>query len=292
MQEHSQKSLMVSLLELCKPRITIAVTITTAVGWLLYEPSFSLRMLLPCFALFMVACGSAALNQWQERELDALMDRTRQRPIPSGRVSSSLAFVFALGLAGAGSGILYVNCGLSEAILSLLALIWYNGFYTPLKRVSPYAVVPGGVIGSIPPLVGWAAAGGSLMNPMILAFAFFIFMWQVPHFWLLAMGIHRDYDSGGFPTMQNQFSPDQMGRIVYSWIVATAVTPFLVLRYGQFSEMMIGSALLVMGVLLCLKEFSIVFGQWSPRQCKMAFMRINLYALLVMVIFVADRLVS
>ncbi len=283
------KSILASLVELCKLKITVAVTITTVAGYALAAGRIDAGVLVPTFALFLVACGSAALNHWQERDTDARMDRTRARPIPSGRISPAKALAFAFLLVVTGSMVLYFQSGLTASLLSILAMIWYNGFYTPLKKVSAYAVVPGGLIGSIPPMVGWVAAGGGVLDLEILAFAFFIFLWQVPHFWLLSMFLGQDYEKGGFPCISNLFSEAQMRRIIYSWSVATVMSPFLILgASGEFSLVL---CLIISGLgMWLIQKHSVLVRPTAVVNYKKAFMQINFYALMIMVTLVAHRL--
>ena len=152
-------------LELSKIKITVAVALTTITGYLLAGGSLNRYLVLPTLGIFLLACGSSAINHFQERLQDAKMDRTRKRPIPSGKISPAGALIFAFVLAVAGSVILYRGAGMLGMELGLIALIWYNAIYTPLKKKTAFAVVPGAVIGSIPPLVGWVAARGHLGDP-------------------------------------------------------------------------------------------------------------------------------
>jgi len=147
-------------MELSKVRITFAVALTTLVGYLMKSGSFDSRLWVTVGGLFLLACGSAALNQYQEYEEDAQMKRTQDRPIPSGRISPSNALLFAIGLVVLGSAILYFFSGFLAMQLGVLTLIWYNAIYTPLKKKTAFAVIPGSFIGAFPPMVGYAAAGG------------------------------------------------------------------------------------------------------------------------------------
>src|SRR5204863_5526868 len=149
-----------------------------------------------------MSAGSAnAINQLLERDIDALMSRTRRRPIPAGRVSPPYAFAFAVLLGTAAFVEMAVLVNLLAALLSLAALLFYVFVYTVwLKRSTPHNIVIGGAAGAIPPLVGWAAATGSLDAT---AFAFFgvIFFWTPPHFWSLGQVIKSDYARARIPML-------------------------------------------------------------------------------------------
>jgi protoheme IX farnesyltransferase len=237
--------------------------------------------------IFLLASGSAALNQYQEYHLDAKMDRTKNRPIPSGNVSPLQALLFAFLLSAGGSYLLYWSTGFESMQLGILALIWYNAVYTPLKRKTAFAVVPGSVIGAIPPMVGYVAAGGSLNDPQILAFAFFMFMWQVPHFWLLVMKNGADYRKAGFPTIADVYSEKQLKSITYVWIVATAVSSML-LPLMHVLKGQIFLILLSVSFVAVLIGFSSIFKRaYNKKTIFSYFMGINVYLLVILGLIVA-----
>jgi len=210
-------------LELGKVRITFFVAISTSVGFLLYSGNINVGMILPTLGVFLLACGSSALNHYQEKDKDALMDRTKGRPIPSGRISPNGALVYAFVLIVISSLIIFYSANLTALVLGWINLIWYNIIYTPLKRINSLAVIPGSIIGALPPVIGWTAAGGYLYDPKILAVALFFFIWQIPHFWLLLMIYGKDYEKAGFPTLTKIFNNRQLSRITFIWIAALVV---------------------------------------------------------------------
>jgi len=170
--------------------------------------------------------GSSALNEVQEHRYDALMPRTANRPIPRGDLSPALGALIAAVLALAGFLVLLLAHNLASALLGALALAWYNGFYTPLKRISAFAVVPGSLIGALPPAIGWTAAGGSAADPSVLALAFVFFIWQVPHFWLL-VGLHAEgYEGAGYPTLVGLLGRPRLSRLTFTWLI-TGSLPLL-----------------------------------------------------------------
>lgn len=277
-------------LELTKARISIASTLTAATGYLAVRGRADLGLLGTLAGTLMLAMAASTLNEVQERDLDAQMPRTRLRPIPRGAVSPFTALMLAGLLATMGFGVLLASGGWAAALLGLLALVWYNGLYTPLKRVSAFAVVPGSVIGALPPAIGWAAAGGALGDPAILALAFLFFVWQVPHFWLLALLHHEGYAQGGFPTLLNRFTEAQVRRLIFTWtcgtVAAGALLPMLRTTAGLPSMALLGAA----GFWLVLRFTRLLGGEASPSRLRRAFMDINLYALVVMAAVVLDAL--
>jgi heme o synthase len=278
-------------IELSKVKITFAVALTTITGYLLGGGKFDAGLILPTIGIFLLACGSSAINHYQERDKDALMERTRKRPIPSGRISPAGALVFAFLLTSAGSAILYYSSGMIGMQLGLLALIWYNVIYTPLKKKTAFAVVPGAVIGSIPPLVGWVSAGGLLSDPRAIFMAFFFFIWQVPHFWLLMLKYGEEYTTAGFPSITKVYNQQQIKRITFIWILATAVSALMLPAFNVVESwvviigLMVSSAWLVgqFSRLLAVRDLA-----FSPIKY---FMKINYFVLAVIIFLSLDRFI-
>jgi protoheme IX farnesyltransferase len=188
--------------ELTKPRITTMVLFTTLVGFVTSSPD---RVQFAALAIALlgtglVASGAAVLNQVLERDTDALMLRTRDRPLPAGRVSPTDASVFGGALSILGLGVLYGASDSLAAGVAALTLVSYLAVYTPLKRRTPFSTLVGAVPGALPPVIGWAAARGSLDGGAWLLFAI-LFLWQIPHFLAIAWLYRDDYARAGFPML-------------------------------------------------------------------------------------------
>jgi len=281
-----------TFLELAKVKITFAVALTTITGYLLASGAFDAGLILPTIGIFLLACGSSAINHFQERDKDAMMERTKNRPIPSGRISPVGALIFAFILSISGSVLLYQSAGMLGMQLGLLALIWYNVIYTPLKKKTAFAVVPGAIIGSIPPLVGWVAAGGSLSDPRALFMAFFFFIWQVPHFLLLALKYGEEYTRAGFPSITNLYTPRQIKRITFIWILATAISALMLPAFDVVESWVVIIGLLVSSLWL-VSQFSRLIinreGAFSPIRY---FMKINYFVLAVIIFLSLDSFLN
>jgi protoheme IX farnesyltransferase len=189
-------------IELTKPRITLMVVFTTLVGFVCSSPGpFPLPALLAALAgTALVAAGAAVLNQVLERRTDAIMRRTRERPLPAGRVSAPEGAVFGGALSGLGLGVLLWQSGPLAAALAAVTLFTYLVIYTPLKRHTPFATLVGAVPGALPPVIGWASAQRSLEGGAFVLFAI-VFLWQVPHFLAIAWLYRDDYARAGFPML-------------------------------------------------------------------------------------------
>jgi protoheme IX farnesyltransferase len=187
------------LAELVKARLTALVLLTTAVGFYLgLRGPMDYRALLHVFfGTAAAAAGAAALNQWWEWQLDALMHRTRTRPVPAGRMRPVIAFVVGAFLSVFGVAYLWFACNGLTAILAALTVAIYIFAYTPLKRVSTFNTLVGAVPGALPPVIGWTAARGTLDAGAWSLFAI-VFLWQLPHFFAIAWMYRDDYARAGF----------------------------------------------------------------------------------------------
>ena len=187
---------------LAKPRLNVLVVATSAAGYYLGATGpLNLAVMAAAVAgTAFVAGGASALNQLYERETDALMRRTRMRPLPDGRITPAEARIFGLALSAAGLVLLAALAGWLAAILALGTLTIYVAVYTPLKRRSPIATLVGAVPGALPPLIGWAASRGEISIGGLSLFLI-VFLWQIPHFMAIAWMYRDDYRLAGFPML-------------------------------------------------------------------------------------------
>ena len=280
------------LMELNKVKITFAVMLTTIAGYLLAGQSFDAGIILPTLGIFILACGSAALNHYQDKDKDMLMERTRNRPIPSGKISPNMVLVIAFIEVALGTYIIYIGSNFLAAQLGLLALIWYNFIYTPLKRKTAFAVVPGSVIGALPPMVGWVAAGGSLADPNLIILAFFFFIWQVPHFWLLMLKYGKEYEAAGYPSITAQVSIEQIKRSTFMWTAATAVTALMIAVSGLVSTLLFKVIIFVAAFWLIGAFVSLIRSGREEFNPFHYFMRINYFVLVMIIAMSVDPLLG
>lgn len=202
-----------ALAETTKPRITRLVTITTGAGFVLTAATRGLpaeawpKIGLPCVVGTALCAGGAnAINQWMERERDALMDRTRERPIPGGRARPGSVLAFGVMLSVIGLVILGAACGVPAMLVSLACIVSYVAVYTPLKPVTPLATFIGAIPGALPPLIGsLAAARGAgwagISDPAGVAIFLLMTVWQIPHFLAIAWLYREDYAKGGYAVL-------------------------------------------------------------------------------------------
>jgi len=189
---------------LTKPRITWLILMSTGVGyffgaqktWHGWHGLHLLMLLHTIIGTGLIASGTAALNQWYEREADSRMRRTQDRPLPSGRLDAGKALAFAIAISIAGFVELWFGANLLSASLGLFTLLLYLGVYTPLKQRSPHSTTIGAIPGAMPPLIGFAAASGTLTWNAWILFAILL-LWQFPHFYAIAWMYKEDYARAG-----------------------------------------------------------------------------------------------
>jgi protoheme IX farnesyltransferase len=273
-----------------KVKITFFVSVSTALGFILAHGSITSEMILPVLGVFILSCGSSAFNQFQEFRPDALMNRTKHRPIPVGRIKPIDGFVIAAFLSLAGMLLLFLSGNIIALILGILALIWYNLIYTPLKKKTSLAVVPGALIGAIPPAIGWVAGGGLLSNPQIWALSLFFFIWQIPHFWLLLLIYEEDYRRAGFPVLSDLFNADMITKITYVWITALVSSCMLIPLFGLSNNTLTGILLICVGLWLLWRTKNLMRQYNRKIEARYAFIHVNFYVLTVAVVLIADKL--
>lgn len=282
------KSKLKSIYELGKVRISLPIALSALTGYTLYTGDVDSQAWLLVAGVFFMACSSSAFNHWQERKTDAKMPRTKDRPIPSGRISASNALGIAIGFAIGGSLILYFTNPVMALVLSWLTLLFYNLVYTPLKKVTAFAVIPGSMVGALPPMIGWAGAGGNLGSEVILLVASFFFIGQIPHFWLLLLLFGDQYKQAGMPSLNQIFSEAQIKRITYTWIVTTIASAILVIFFVFTSNVLMFLLLFYTFYLL----FSLSFAILGNKDFKVlpAFYKLNFLYLFMMIFLIADSL--
>ena len=221
-------------LELCKPRVVALMLLTALVGMFLSSPAGGLALTKILFSLLGIGCcagSAAAVNHLVDKRIDALMARTRNRPVARERISvwHALVFAFLLGILGLGLLVTFVN-GLT-AVLTFATLIGYAVIYTGyLKRATPQNIVIGGLAGAAPPLLGWTAVTNHL-DPQALLLVLIIFTWTPPHFWALAIYRYDDYKNAKIPMLPVTHGIDftKLQVLLYTVLLAiVTLLPFVV----------------------------------------------------------------
>jgi protoheme IX farnesyltransferase len=241
---------------LTKPDVTFLVVITTVAGFYLGSagPLDWVRLLHTLGGTLLIAGGTAALNQYVERDIDAVMRRTASRPLPSGQLQPREALLFGIGTIVAGAAWLAFAVNGLSAMIAIATSVLYLGLYTPLKTRTTLSTAVGAVPGALPPLIGWAAAHGSLSVGAWVLFAI-IFFWQFPHFMAIAWVYREDYARGGIrmlpvvdKTGDATFRQIVCGSAILVWVSALpSVVGMAGIGYF-FGALILGMALLQVGL--------------------------------------------
>ncbi|WP_346855317.1 protoheme IX farnesyltransferase [uncultured Draconibacterium sp.] len=274
--------------ELGKVRISLPIALSALTGYVLYTGHVDLQGWLLAFGVFFMACSASVINHWQERDIDAQMPRTKNRPIPSGKISANDAFKLAVVFALVGSAILYFTNPVMALVLSWATLFSYNVVYTPLKKVSAFAVIPGSMVGALPPMIGWAGAGGSLTSEIILLVASFFFIGQIPHFWLLLLMFGEQYKLANLPSLNQIFSENQIKRVTFTWVLTTVASAFLVIFFVIGNKIIMFFLLFYIFYLL----FSLGITVFAKDEFKVrpSFYKLNFLYLFMMIFLIVDGL--
>lgn len=210
---------------LLKLRLSFAVGAASTAGFVLASGEADIHAVIVFLCIFTLSAGAACLNNCQDHQQDALMERTKTRPLPAGRIKLLPALIFAwtLLLVG-GIGLLVARFSYSAVFTAVLSVLLYNGIYTPLKSRTAMALLPGVICGSLAPLIGWLAAGASITDPAVWSLMIIFGLWQPPHFWLVVIANSGDYLKGELPSMLRVFSRLQLSRILFIWIAMLGIS--------------------------------------------------------------------
>jgi protoheme IX farnesyltransferase len=275
-----------ALLDLCKWKVSAPVTLSAVAGYVFSSSGIGTGFAAMTAGVLLLAAGCSVLNQWQERDIDARMDRTCRRPIPSGRIAAASALRLSLMFITVGVMLIFFSGGPLAASIGLGGAAAYNGMYTFVKRKSVFAVVPGALIGAIPPAIGWVSAGGTIFSFRLAVLCFFFFMWQIPHFWLLLIRYGDEYEKAGLPSFSGIFSEAQSRRIVFHWMIGVAVSCQLVSLFGVESHMIRG-CLFVLALLCVMTALGLL--RRGKHSFQPAFARLNSYMFIVVFLVLSDR---
>jgi protoheme IX farnesyltransferase len=274
-----------------KLKVSVAVTFTAIAGFIIFSHSISLDILYLIAGVLLFASGSSALNQVQEADYDALMPRTNMRPIPAGLLTKNQALILSTIFILTGSLILFVAYGTIPMLLGLFNVLWYNGIYTPLKRITAFAVIPGSLVGAVPAYIGWTAAGGSVYDTTILFVGLFLFIWQVPHFWLLMLKYGEEYKQAGFKTVTGTFHAMTLPNIIFVWVLCTSFSSLIVPLFLDTVSLWFFLLVFTLNLAFISLFVQLAFKPEKPISFKRSFIGINIYMMVFMLMLIAFHLI-
>lgn len=279
--------------EITKARLAVSVVFSSIAGYLLgaYEVDF-VAILLLAFGGYCMVGASNAYNQVIEKDLDALMNRTKNRPIPAGRMSVNKAMVIAITLTALGIVALYILSP-KTAMFGAISIFLYTSVYTPLKTITPLAVFVGAFPGAIPFMLGWVAATDDFG---IEAGTLFMiqFFWQFPHFWALGWMLHEDYKKGGFkmlPTGKRD-KGTALQIIMYTiWMMVISIIPVFGITGRLQLSLPAGILIFAMGMVMLVFAFLLYEKRDNATARKLMLASVS-YITLMQIVYVVDKFVS
>jgi protoheme IX farnesyltransferase len=269
--------------DLVRIRLSAAVTLSAATGFFLHSAQCNRTFLIMTTGVFLLATGASACNQVTERLRDALMNRTMDRPLPKGRikVTQAAAISWVHMMFGV---VLLVLTGWVPAFLGVGNVLMYNIAYTHLKPRSFLAILPGSLVGAIPPLIGYTAAGGDFLAPNILTFAGFMFLWQIPHFWIIMVKYRSEYETAGFKTFPFGITDRYVHRVIFLWAILTTLLLTLSMQTWGWLNPQIAILALPLNIFFIIAFYRTL----NRKKHSKAFVMINVFGLLVMLVLILN----
>lgn len=277
--------------DLIKLRLASLVTFSAAFGFILGDRSVSFNwigMLGLAIGGFLITGASGAANEILERDLDKLMQRTKNRPLPLQIITLQEAYLFTALVAFLGIGVLWVFTNPLTTALGVLSMILYVFVYTPLKKVGPIAVFVGAIPGAMPPLLGWTAATGQISYEALIIFGI-QFIWQFPHFWAIAWVSDEDYKRAGFKLLPSGGGQD-LNTAIQIMIYTLFLLPLgLLPSYFGFTGLNSGIVATICGVLFLAQTFSLMRDCSRKSALKIMFGSF-LYLPIVQIAYMLDKM--
>jgi protoheme IX farnesyltransferase len=272
--------------DLIRYRLTLAVVLSSVTGYFLYSNSFNHHLIFLATGIFFLSCGSSALNQYSERITDSIMERTKNRPIPSKRITERKVLYIASFLLITGCIFLYFN-GATPLLLGIFTVLLYNFIYTHLKKFTIFSIIPGALVGAFPPMIGFSSAGGSLFHQNIIAFSSFMFLWQLPHFWLIIIKYGNEYKVAGFATVSKYFNEIQIRYLVFFWVLFSTCFLFLFLISANTISKNMFISLSLLNLTFIIFFYNLLFQKKKLNEIRGAYILINSFSFLIMLLLIA-----
>jgi len=255
------------LISLTKPRISVLNASMTAFGLALAGGAPRSVWLATLAGTLLLVSSANTLNMYLERDIDARMRRTRGRPLPAGRMPPLMALIFGIALALLALPLLTFGANALTGLLGAVALLGYVLVYTPLKQITPHALLVGAIPGAMPPLLGWTAASGSVSTAGLALFAV-LFLWQIPHFLAIAMFLDDDYRAAGIKVYPAERGEAATRRAIVACLALQVLVTLLLVPLGLGGSLYLAGAALL-GALMLGLGFSGVLGRgdhtWARR---------------------------
>jgi protoheme IX farnesyltransferase len=272
--------------DLIKYKLSFAVVLSALTGYFLGSNSYNHRLIFLASGIFLLSSGAAALNQYTERVADSIMDRTKNRPVPSKKICEKTVLRFSSLLLLSGFTFLYFN-GIIPILLGLFTVLLYNLVYTNLKKVTVLSIIPGALVGALPPMIGFSSGGGQLTDLNNIAFALFVFLWQLPHFWLIILKYGKEYQLAGFTTIAKYLNDIQIRYLVFFWVLFSTGFLFLFFSFADTISKNVFFLLAILNLSFIFFFYRLLFVKKEPMEIRGAFILINSFSFLIMLLIIA-----
>lgn len=279
------------IFSLTKLIISASIVFTTLAGYSISKGVVDPPLFFTLLGVFLLSSGASTINHIIERRTDALMPRTQNRPIPSGRITVLHASIWASIFLILGTVLLLVFANSICTALGLFNVIWYNLVYTPLKKISVWAVFAGTITGIIPYFMGTFAATNQIPNAADYFIGFYMFLWQIPHFFLLISKYGKEYEQAGLASITQKSSIDKIVLISYLWMVASCIASLLIPLFGITNHKISGIVILGISLLVLMVIARGVFNKNRLKDLRTPFITTNLMQTGFMLTLIMDSLI-
>lgn len=276
-------------IQLAKMPLCLMVALSSLFGFIIFPPSYASKCIGLFSGIFLLACSAASLNSIQEIERDRCYNRTKHRPLVTGEISKTQATFFSCLLFLLGTTILLLSFSSSlPAFLGVATLLTYNFIYTPLKSRTVLAIFPGGIVGALPPLTGWVAAGGNIHDEQIWIVMAIFFLWQIPHYFLLLLEHSEDYIFNKENNILKTTPSKTVKRITLVWIISYCCTVIALTIVPDFLSSTPKWSLIMITCIVTAFFISQLFND-KPTQFRRLFILLNTSLLTIMLIIGTGR---
>jgi heme o synthase len=268
----------------------ISVSLTGFTGYFMHDPRITPELIMVTSGILLMAVASSVLNQLQEIDIDRKMARTSERPLPSGKIRPWQAVVYLFLTLFSGALLVWSGGNTAALAVSLITVLWYNGVYTYLKRITALAVIPGAFTGALPPLIGWIAAGGNPFDITIVLVQVLFFSGQIPHFWLLVLKYGPEYEKAGMPSLTTVMSRQKIYIMILLFVASFSIITLFLGSYGIIHNRLIFGVLMLLSFILTGYFYSLVSAKRDKHSRYSALL--NSYFLAVMILLITDRMIG
>lgn len=283
----SQSTQWKALPALLRYKLSFAVASSALTGFIYFSGRFTWDALFAFVGVFLLSGAASALNQLQERDADCLMERTKRRPLPLNLFTARQVLFVAAACGCAGLLLLFLKTTPVAAGLAVFNLFWYNCIYTPLKRKTGYAVLVGALVGALPFMIGYIAAGGHVTDKCIVI-CLFMYLWQISHFLLLLFKFREEYELAGFPTVAVTMNADRFSATFFIWILGTAGSTLLFPLFHIISGAVLMSTLIIGNCLFVLYFYTAIVRSTKEFNPGLAFRCMYFYQGFIFVLLIVE----